>query len=45
MKWSDREELVLERSLELLVVLINMYMNRHGIFPILLFMFCGCSEG
>jgi hypothetical protein len=30
MKWSDRDELVLERSLEPLVVLINMYKDRYG---------------
>jgi hypothetical protein len=44
MKWSDREELVLGRSFDLLVVLINMYKNRHDILPILVSMFGGCSE-
>jgi hypothetical protein len=46
MKWSDGEELVLGRSLEPLVVAwINMYKNRYGMVPMLVFMFAGCSEG
>ena len=44
MKWSDREELVLGRSLEPLVVRIHMCKNRYGAVPILVFMFGGCSE-
>jgi hypothetical protein len=31
MKWSCREDLVLGRTLDLLVVLINMYKNWYGI--------------
>jgi hypothetical protein len=45
MKWSDTEELFLGRTLELLVVLINIYKNRYGIDLILVSMVGGCSEG
>ena len=46
MKWSGREDLMeLGRTLELLVVLIKMYKNRHVIIPILVSMFGGCREG
>jgi hypothetical protein len=45
MKWSDREKLVLGRSLESLVVLICPYKNSYGILPIPVSMFGGCSEG
>jgi hypothetical protein len=31
MKWSGREDLVLGRSFDLLVVPINIYKNRYGI--------------
>jgi hypothetical protein len=44
MKWSGREDLVLGRTLEPLVVIINMYKNRHGTIPILVSMFGGCGE-
>jgi hypothetical protein len=44
MKWSDREELVLGRSMKPLVVRINMYKNRHGSVEILVSMFGGCRE-
>jgi hypothetical protein len=44
MKWSDREELVLGRSMNPLVVRINMYKNRYGSVEILVFMFGGCRE-
>jgi hypothetical protein len=44
MKWSDREELVLGRSMKPLVVRINMYKNRYGSVGILVSMFGGCSE-
>jgi hypothetical protein len=40
MKWSDREELVLGRSMKPVVVGINMY----GSVEILVSMFGGCSE-
>jgi hypothetical protein len=44
-KWSDREDRVLGRSLELLGVLIHRYKNRYdGILPILVSMFGMCSE-
>jgi hypothetical protein len=43
MKWSSREVLVLGRSFNLLVVLINMYKNRYGTVLILVSMFGGCS--
>jgi hypothetical protein len=45
MKWSDRDELGLGRSLDLLVLLINRYQNRYGSIPILVSMFGGCREG
>jgi hypothetical protein len=45
MKWSGREDLVLGRTLELLVVLINMYKNRYGIVLILVSMSGWCREG
>jgi hypothetical protein len=46
MKWSDhREELVLGRCLDPLVVLINIYKNRYAIVRILLSMFGGFREG
>jgi hypothetical protein len=35
MKWSHREDLVLGRTLEPLVVPINIYKNMYGIIPIL----------
>jgi hypothetical protein len=38
------QELVLGRSLEILVVLINMYNDRYGTVLILVSMFGGCSE-
>jgi hypothetical protein len=42
MKWSDhREELVLGRCLDPLVVLINIYKNRYAIVRILVSMFGG----
>jgi hypothetical protein len=44
MKWSDREELVLGRSMKPVVVRINMYKNRYGSVEILVSMFGGCSE-
>jgi hypothetical protein len=44
MKWSDREELVLGKSMKPLVVRINMYKNRYGIVSILVSMFGGCRE-
>jgi hypothetical protein len=44
MKWSDREELVLGRSMKPLVVRINMYKNRYGSVKILVSMFGGCRE-
>jgi hypothetical protein len=44
MKWSGREDLVLGRSFDLLLVLINRYKNRDGIVAILVSMFGGCSE-
>jgi hypothetical protein len=44
MKWSDREELVLGRSMKPLVARINMYKNRHGSVEILVSMFGGCRE-
>jgi hypothetical protein len=36
---------VLRRSLEPLVVRVNMCKKRYGAVPILVFMFGGCSEG
>jgi hypothetical protein len=36
---------VLGKTLEPLLVLINMYKNRHGIVLILVSKFGGCSEG
>jgi hypothetical protein len=45
MKWSSREDLVLGRTLKHLVVIINMYKNRHGKVAILISIFGGCSEG
>jgi hypothetical protein len=39
------EELVLGRSLDPLVVLIDMYKNRYSIVPILVSMIAGCGEG
>jgi hypothetical protein len=42
---SDREELVLGRSLEPLVVRINMCKYRYGFFLMLVSMVGGCSEG
>jgi hypothetical protein len=45
MKWNGREDLVLGRTLEPLVVLINMYKNRYGIVSMLISMFGGCREG
>jgi hypothetical protein len=44
MKWSDREDLVLGRSMKPLVVRINMYKNRYGTVLILVSMFGGCRE-
>jgi hypothetical protein len=44
MKWSSREDLVLERSVDLLPVLKHMYKNRYGTVLILVSMFGGCSE-
>jgi hypothetical protein len=44
MKWSGREDLVLGRSFDLLVVQSHMYKNRYGFVLILVFMFGGCSE-
>jgi hypothetical protein len=45
MKWSGREDLMLVgRSCNLLVVLINMYKNRYGIITIVVSMLGGCSE-
>jgi hypothetical protein len=44
MKWSGREDLVLGRSFDLLVVPINIHKNRYGIVTILVSMFGGCSE-
>jgi hypothetical protein len=41
---SDREGLVLGRSMKPLVVRINMYKNRYGSVEILISMFGGCSE-
>ncbi len=45
MKWSDREDMVLGRSIKPLVVRINMYKNRYGSVEILVSMFGGCREG
>jgi hypothetical protein len=46
MKWSGREDLVLGRTLEPLVVLIHMYKDRHVIILILVSRFGGgCREG
>jgi hypothetical protein len=45
MKRSKTEELVLGRSLNPLAVRINMYHDKHAIFPILVSMFGGCGEG
>jgi hypothetical protein len=45
MKWSGREDLVLGRSLELLVVLINMYKNMYGVVLILVSISGWCREG
>jgi hypothetical protein len=42
MKWSEREEMVLGKSLDALVALVNMYKNRYGCVLILVFMFEGC---
>jgi hypothetical protein len=39
MKWSGREDLVLGRTMELLVVLIHMNQYKYGIVLILVFMF------
>jgi hypothetical protein len=44
MKWSDREELVLGRSMNPLVARINMYKNTYGSVEILVSMFGGCRE-
>jgi hypothetical protein len=44
MKWSEMEDLVLGRTLEPVVVLINMCKNRYGTVAILVSMFGGCSE-
>jgi hypothetical protein len=44
MKWSGREDLELGRTLELLVVLKNMYKNRYGTVLILVSMVGECSE-
>jgi hypothetical protein len=44
MKWSDREELVLGRSMKALVLRIHMYKNRYGSVEILVSMFGGCRE-
>jgi hypothetical protein len=44
MKWSDREDMVLGRSMKPLVARINMYKNRYGSVEILVSMFGGCSE-
>jgi hypothetical protein len=44
MKWSDRDKLVLGRSMKPLVVRINMYKNRCGSVEILISMFGGCRE-
>ena len=44
MKWSDREELVLGRSMKPVVVGINVDENRDGSVEILVSMFGGCSE-
>jgi hypothetical protein len=35
----------LGRSLEPLIAWLNMYENRYGIVPMLVFMSGGCSEG
>jgi hypothetical protein len=44
MKWSDREDLVLERSMKPLVVRLNMYKKRYGTVLMLVSVFGGCSE-
>jgi hypothetical protein len=44
MKWSDREDMELGRTLEPFPVIIYMYKNRYGTVPILVSMFGGCSE-
>jgi hypothetical protein len=44
MKWSGREDWVPGRTLELLVVLINMYKNRYGTVLILVSMFVGVEQ-
>jgi hypothetical protein len=44
MKWSDRKDMVLGRSMKPLVARINMYKNRYGSVEILVSMFGGCSE-
>jgi hypothetical protein len=41
MKWSDREELVLGRSMKPIVFPINMYKNRYCTVLILVSMFGG----
>ncbi len=45
MKWSGREDLLLGRTVNIIVVLITMYKSRYGTIRILVFMFGGCSEG
>jgi hypothetical protein len=44
MKWSEIKDLVLGRTFDLLVVLINLFKSRYGIVAILVSMFGGCSE-
>jgi hypothetical protein len=44
MKWSGREDLVLGRSFDQLVVLIKMYRSSYSIVAILVSMFGGCIE-
>jgi hypothetical protein len=44
MKWSDREDLVLGRSMKRLVVRINVDKNRYGSVEILVSMFGRCRE-
>ena len=44
MKWSEREDLVLGRSMKPLVARISMYKNRYGSVEILVSIFGGCRE-
>jgi hypothetical protein len=43
-EWSKREELVVGRSFDPLVVLIHLYKKRHDIILLLVYLFGGCSS-